>query len=87
MVSYRFGFFTGKDYIKVGDDLPVYGVSLGLGLPLRNYSRLTPQQTIINIGAEYMRRGNDDNAIKEDMFRISLGFNFTDLWFGKRRYD
>ena len=87
LVSYRFGFFTGRDYIKVGNDLPVYGVSLGLGLPLRNYSRLTAQQTIINIGAEYMRRGNDNNAIKEDMFRISLGFNFTDLWFGKRRYD
>ena len=87
LVSYRFGFFTGRDYTKVDRDLPVYGVSLGLGLPLRNYSRLSAQQTIINIGAEYIRRGNDENAVKEDLFRISLGFNFTDLWFGKRRYD
>jgi hypothetical protein len=87
LVSYRFGFFTGRDYVKVDKDLPVFGVSLGLGLPLRNYSRLTNQQTIINIGAEYLRRGNDENIIKEDMFRISLGLNFTDFWFGKRKYD
>lgn len=87
LVNYRFGFFTGRDYIKVDRDLPVYGVSFGLGLPLRNYSRLTNQQTIINIGAEYIRRGNDENVIKEDMFRLSLGLNFTDFWFGKRKYD
>jgi hypothetical protein len=85
--SYRVGFFTGKDYINVGQDLPVYGVTLGLGLPLRNYSRLTSQASIINLGLEYVRRGNDNNVIKEDMFRLSLGLNFTDLWFGKRRYD
>ena len=85
--SYRFGFFTGRDYIKVGEDLPVYGVTLGLGLPLRNYSRLSNQATILNFGFEYSRRGNDQNVIKEDLFRVSLGLNFTDFWFGKRKYD
>lgn len=85
--SYRFGFFTGRDYIKVGEDLPVYGVTLGLGLPLRNYSRLSNQASIINLGLEYTRRGNDKNVIKENMIRLSLGLNFTDFWFGKRKYD
>lgn len=85
--SYRVGFFTGKDYVKVNQDLPVYGFTLGVGLPLRNYSRLTSQASIINLGLEYVRRGNDENVIKEDMFRLSLGLNFTDFWFGKRRYD
>jgi hypothetical protein len=87
LVSYRFGFFTGRDYIKVDKDLPMYGVTFGMGVPLRNYSRLTNQQTIINIGAEYIKRGNDQNIIKEDLIRISLGLNFTDMWFGKRKYD
>lgn len=87
LVNYRFGFFTGRDYVRIDRDLPVYGVSFGLGLPLRNYSRLTSQQSIINIGAEYVRRGNDQNTIKEDMYRISIGLNFTDFWFGKRKYD
>lgn len=85
--SYRFGFFTGRDYIKVGNDLPVYGVTLGLGLPLRNYSRLSNQATILNFGLEYTRRGNDQNLIKENLLRLSLGLNFTDFWFGKRKYD
>ncbi|HET7896597.1 MAG TPA: hypothetical protein VFL47_02985, partial [Flavisolibacter sp.] len=85
--SYRFGFFTGRDYIKVGEDMPVYGVTLGLGLPLRNYSRLTNQATILNFGFEFTRRGNDQNVIKENLFRLSLGLNFTDFWFGKRKYD
>lgn len=85
--SYRIGFFTGRDYIKVGNDLPVYGFSLGLGLPLRNYSRLTNQASVLNFGLEYIKRGNDQNLIKEDLFRLSLGLNFTDFWFGKRKYD
>lgn len=85
--SYRFGFFTGKDYINAGQDLPVFGVTLGLGLPLRNYSRLTSQASILNFGLEYIRRGNDRNVIKEDLFRLSLGLNFTDFWFSKRKYD
>jgi hypothetical protein len=85
--SYRFGFFTGRDYINVNRDLPVYGFTVGLGLPLRNYSRLTSQASILNFGLEYVRRGNNDNAVKENMFRFSLGLNFTDFWFGKRRYD
>jgi hypothetical protein len=85
--SYRFGFFTGKDYINVGEDLPVFGITLGLGLPLRNYSRLTNQASILNFGLEYIRRGNDKNVIKEDLFRLSVGLNFTDFWFGKRKYD
>lgn len=85
--SYRFGFFTGRDYINVGNNLPVYGFSLGLGLPLRNYSRLSNQASILNFGFEYTKRGNDKNVVKEDLFRLSLGLNFTDFWFGKRKYD
>lgn len=85
--SYRFGFFTGRDYVKVGNDLPVYGFTFGLGLPLRNYSRLSNQASVLNLGLEYSRRGNDKNLIKEDLFRLSLGLNFTDFWFGKRKYD
>ena len=85
--TYRFGFFTGRDYIKVGEDLPVWGVTLGLGLPLRNYSRLSNQASILNFGLEYTRRGNDKNVLKENLIRVSLGLNFTDFWFGKRKYD
>lgn len=87
-VAYRGGFSFGKDYITAGGDLPSWTATLGLGLPLPNYNRLSPNQfTIINIALEYQNRGNNDNRIKENTFRFSLGLNFSDLWFTKRRYD
>lgn len=87
-VAYRFGFFTGADYIKVQNKLPVFGLSFGLGLPIPNYNRLSPNQfSLINIGFEYSKRGNNNNLLKENTSRLSIGFNFTDLWFGKKKYD
>jgi hypothetical protein len=86
-ITYRLGLFAGKDYIKVRDDLPVFGASFGIALPMRT-SRMAPNQfSIINLGLEYMKRGNNDNLLKENLFRFSVGLNFTDLWFGKRKYE
>jgi hypothetical protein len=86
-VSYRFGVFAGPDYIKVQKSLPQFGASFGLGLPVRQ-SRLSPSQfSMVNVGFEYSKRGNNNNLLKENMFRVSLGLNLTDLWFGKRKYD
>jgi hypothetical protein len=87
-VSYRAGFYFGPDYIHVGQKLPVYGVSFGMGLPLANYSSLARGQfTIINLGLEYEQRGNNKNVLKENLFRLSIGLNLSDLWFSKRKYD
>ncbi len=86
-VAYRAGFFVGPDYINVGKELPQFGVSFGFGLPIANYNRLSNQFTILNFGLEYSRRGNNDNTLKENLFRLSLGLNFSDLWFTKRKYD
>jgi hypothetical protein len=87
-VAYRIGFFYGTDYIKVQKELPAYGASFGLGLPLRNWSRQTPYQaTMINISFEYNKRGNNENLLKENMFRISAGFSISDFWFIKKQYE
>jgi len=87
-VSYRAGFYTGPDYIHVGSNLPVYGISFGMGLPLANYNRLSPGQfTIINLSFEYEQRGNNTNMLRENLFRLSIGLNFSDLWFNKRKYE
>lgn len=86
-VAYRFGVFTGRDYIRVRSELPVFGASFGMALPLA-ISRMAPNQiSMINVGLEYMKRGNNDNLLKENFFRFSLGLNLTDLWFGKRKYE
>lgn len=86
-VTYRAGFFMGPDYIQVGKKLPQIGGSFGLGLPIA-VSRQAPNQfTIINLAFEYGRRGNNGNLVRESMFRLSLGLSFSDIWFGKRKYD
>jgi hypothetical protein len=87
-VSFRFGAFAGTDYVRADNNkLPVYGLSFGVGLPIRP-SRQSPNQfSVVNLALEYIKRGNEQNKIKENLIRLSLGFNFTDLWFGKRKYD
>lgn len=87
-VTYRTGFFVGRDYITASGKLPVWGASLGLGLPVGNYNRLAQGQlTTINLGFEYNSRGNNTNLLKEDTYRLSVGLNFGDIWFNKRKYD
>ncbi len=87
-VAYRAGFFFGPDYINVKKSLSQYGVTFGLELPIANYNRLSPgQYTRLNLAFEYINRGNNENLLKDNNFRISAGFNLSDIWFGKKRYD
>jgi len=86
-VSYRFGFFTGPDYVKSGQKLNQTGGSIGFALPLANYGRLSQQATIINVALEYIKRGSNVNVLKENLFRVSVGFSLSDIWFGKRKYE
>lgn len=89
LVSYRAGFFTGPDYIYLQNKaIPTYGISFGMGLPLINYNGAMAryQLSVLNLGFEYVKRGNNQNIIKENLFRISAGFSLSDLWFIKRRY-
>ena len=86
-VTYRLGFFTGPDYIRVGNKLSQYGASFGMGLPIVGRGQAINQYTLINIALEFIKRGNNDNLLKENMFRFSLGFSLSDIWFGKRKYD
>ena len=87
-VAYRAGLNIGPDYIKVDQKLPQFGISFGLGLPVVNYNRLSPgQATLINLAFEYGKRGNNNNVLRENTFRFSIGFSLSDFWFIKRKYD
>jgi hypothetical protein len=86
-IAYRLGVVMGPDYVRVGKELPQFGVTAGLGLPVP-ISRQAPNQlTFINLALEMNRRGNNDNLLRENLFRISLGLSLSDIWFAKRRYD
>lgn len=86
-ISYRFGLFLGPDYVKVGQKLPQIGGSFGLGLPMAISRQAPNQATFINLAFEYIKRGNNDNLLKENLFRFSLGFSLSDIWFIKRKYE
>jgi hypothetical protein len=85
-VAYRAGFQYGKDYIKIDQDLPVWSFSAGASFPMRK-AAYTNQFSMINLGFELGQRGNKDNFVRENFFRLSIGLSLSDIWFVKRKYD
>ncbi|MET0635524.1 MAG: hypothetical protein ABWZ25_05825 [Chitinophagaceae bacterium] len=88
-IAYRAGVNLGPDYLRInGRQLPKFGASLGLGLPVGNYSpQGRTQATFVNLAFEYIKRGNNDSPLKENLFRVSAGFSLSDIWFVKRKYE
>jgi hypothetical protein len=86
--AYRAGVAFGRDYVTASGNMPFWSASAGLGLSLghRNPQHLN-QTSLINLGFEYINRGNNTNALKENNFRLSIGLTLGDSWFVKRRYD
>lgn len=79
--AYRIGGYYCDDYLKInGNRVREYGVSFGFGLH-------TPQdKTMINIGFEWKaRRAFPEQLVSENYFNISVGVNFNELWFWKRK--
>lgn len=92
LLAYRGGFFVGDDYLYINNQkLSTWGVSAGISLPIANLKdasrRFRTQYSVVNISAEYIKRGNNDNPINENLFRVSVGFTLSDLWFTKRKYE
>jgi len=87
-VVYRAGFYTGKDMIVVnGTQLPVWGATMGFGLPIRRYSAYSNQCSTVNMSFEFGKRGNTSVPMSERFFRLNLGLSLGDLWFVKRKFD
>lgn len=87
-VTYQAGAFFGPEYIYINKKLPVFGATFGLGLPILNYNRQSPgQATLINLAFEFIKRGNNNNVLKENIFRLSAGFSLSDFWFAKKKYE
>jgi hypothetical protein len=92
LIAYRAGMFFGDDYLYINNKkMSVWGISGGISLPIANLKdasrRFRTQYSIVNLSAEYIKRGNNDNPISENQFRVSVGFTLSDLWFTKRKYE
>jgi hypothetical protein len=85
-VVYRAGFSYGPSHISLPNPLNQYLVSFGASFPVRR-SFYTNQYTSINTAFEIGQRGNKNNTLRENFWRLSLGFNLSDIWFNKRKYD
>lgn len=89
-VTYRFGVRMENTGLLVDgsgtntnfSEIKDYGISFGLGIPLKRLSTM-------NVGLEYGKRGTtDNNLIQENYFNLRLSLSLTDVnWFIKRRID
>jgi hypothetical protein len=88
-VTYRAGMRYENLGLMVNDQsINDFGITFGLGIPLRRYSDAFANFSNINIGFEYGRRGTkNSNLIQEDYFNISLSLSFNDKWFQRRKYN
>lgn len=87
-VKYRAGVTFGSDYIKVDNDLPFYTASIGGAFPLKlKRSFYERQYSVMNLAFEFGNRGNSNNNITENIYKISLGFSLSDIWFIRQKYQ
>lgn len=87
-IKYRAGLFFGPDYIVADKKLSQFGVSVGVGLPLKlKRAFYETQYSVMNIALEYGSRGNSSNNIRENILHISVGFSLSDIWFIRHPYQ
>jgi hypothetical protein len=88
-VIYRAGFryentglmINGTGTIGDFTEITDFGISFGLGLPLKDLSNL-------NLGVEYGQKGSTaNNLIQENYFNFKLSLSLNDIWFRKKRID
>ncbi len=80
-IAYRLGGYFVNDYLNIkGNKVKEIGVTCGAGFP-------TPEgKTQINLGLEWKRRyATPNKLIGENYLNITLGVNFNEVWFWKRK--
>ena len=80
-INYRLGGYYCNDYLRIqNNSVREYGVSAGFGFP-------TPEgRTMVNFGLEWKhRQAYPTSMIGENYFNITLGVNFNEVWFFKRK--
>lgn len=77
------GMVTPYYYINGKEGPKEFSASLGFGIPIANgYNN----RSVLHISGQFVRR-SADNLIKEDMFRLNIGFTFNEKWFAKWKVE
>lgn len=84
-IRYRFGASYTTPYLKInGVDGPSeISVSGGVGIPIMNNIN---NRSILNVSAQWVR-SSAPGLVKENMFRINIGFTFNERWFAKWKFE
>ncbi|OJV35078.1 MAG: hypothetical protein BGO29_09670 [Bacteroidales bacterium 36-12] len=79
-IRYRVGLNLSDPYYKInGNNLNKnFGISFGIGLPLRTSS------TMVNAAIEYGKVG-EKSLFREDYFKLTFNATFNENWFFKRK--
>lgn len=89
-IEYRLGAYYEKTPLMLaGQELPDYGITFGLGLPIkqRNIAPGEVKITLVNIGASFGQRGTlNNNLILEEYLSFYIGITFNDKWFIDYKY-
>jgi hypothetical protein len=82
-INYRAGFRYEKSYLEIRETrINDYGISFGVGLPMKK-SRST-----LNIAVELGTQGTTENElIKENYMRLTIGTALQERWFLKRKFN
>jgi hypothetical protein len=83
--NYRFGAgYHSGDVSLAGRSISTMFVSAGIGLPV-GIGRMS---SMINVALQAGQTGTTASGlVKENFFRVHVGFTFCDRWFQKFRYD
>ncbi|PQV48894.1 hypothetical protein CLV33_10499 [Jejuia pallidilutea] len=81
-VKYRFGLNYNTGFLDISNQkIESYFVSVGLGMPLSNKSRL-------NIAYSYGGEGTLQNSlVQENFHKLTLNLSFIGSWFNKRKFN
>ena len=84
-VRYRagVGMATPYYYINGKEGPKEISASLGFGIPIMNGYNA---RSILSISGQFVHR-SADNLIKENMFRLNIGFTFNEKWFAKWKVE
>ena len=76
---------SSTPYLKInGQDGPnQISVSAGVGIPIVNGFN---NRSILNISGQWVRN-EATGLIKENTFRINVGFTFNERWFAKWKFE
>lgn len=82
-IAYRAGGYFENSYLQLQDEqLKDYGISFGVGLPLRN------NRSSFNLALNAGRRGTlEKDLIRENYMFLSFSVTLYDFWFMKRKFD